>query len=153
MEIMKIYAFCPVSDKKISEQVARLNGGFTVLLLIVFVLSLSIIPVIVLWFDFLMRASDNSKYSLIAITSKSIVRYAGLHEVRINAGPKIFAARLGFIFSSLIVVSLIFNAFLPALVLTGILGLFSFLEATFGLCVACEIYPFIYKFLYRVKFQ
>jgi len=34
--IMKTYAICPISDKKVIGQVARLNGLFTVLLLILF---------------------------------------------------------------------------------------------------------------------
>jgi hypothetical protein len=42
---------------------------------------------------------------------------------------------------------------MPALTLAGLLGLFSFLEAAFGFCVACEIYPFVYRLLYKVKFQ
>jgi hypothetical protein len=66
----------------------------------------------------------------------------------INAGPKIFAARIGLIFSALIVLTYLLNAKILAFIIAGILGLFSFLEAFFGLCVACEIYPYIYRFLY-----
>lgn len=150
---MKSYALCPVSDKRINERVARINGAFTVLFIIVSGFTQSIIPIAILAVDFLLRASYFSKYSLIGTSSKIIVRYFGLNENLINAGPKIFAARLGFIMSSLIVVAFVFNAYLPALALTVILGLFSFLEAAFGLCVACEIYPFLYRLLYRVKFQ
>lgn len=150
---MKSYALCPVSDKKINERVARINGIFTVLLLIVSGLTLSILPVVFLAIDFFLRASEYSKYSLIGISSKGIARYFGLNENIINAGPKIFAARLGFILSSCIIIFFVFNAYLPAISLAGVLGLFSFLEAVFGLCVACEIYPFVYKMLYKVKFQ
>ena len=38
-----------------------------------------------------------------------------------------------------------------ALVIAGTLGLFSFLEAAFGLCVACEIYPLVYRLVYSRK--
>jgi hypothetical protein len=150
---MKSYTLCPVSDKKINERVARINGVLTFMLLIVTGLTLSIIPVVFLSIDFLMRASDYSKYSLIAISSKGIVRYFGLNENNINAGPKIFAARLGFVLSCLIIIFLILRIYLPALLLVGLLGLFSVLEASLGLCVACEIYPYVYKLLYKVKFQ
>jgi hypothetical protein len=150
---MKSYALCPISDKKINERVARINGAFTVLLLIVSALTISIIPVIFLAADFFLRASDYSKYSLIGISSRGIVTYFGLNTNIINAGPKIFAARLGFILSSLIIILFAFNAYLPAFTLAGVLGLFSFLEATFGICVACEIYPYVYRMLYKVKFQ
>ncbi len=72
---MRSYALCPVSDKKINERVARLNGAFTVLLLIVSGLTQSIFPVIFLAADFFLRASDYSKYSLIGISSRGIVSY------------------------------------------------------------------------------
>jgi hypothetical protein len=150
---VKSYALCPVSDKKINESVARINGIFTMSLLIVAGLTLSIIPVAFLVIDFLLRASDFSKYSPVGISSKGIVRFLGLNENIINAGPKIFAARLGFIFSSLTIISVFLNAYIPALVLAGVLGLFSFLEGAFGLCVACEIYPYVYRLLYRGKIQ
>jgi hypothetical protein len=50
---------------------------------------------------------------------------------------------LGFILSSLVIITFALNFYLPAFALAGVLGLFSFLEAAFGLCVACEIYPFV----------
>jgi hypothetical protein len=36
-------------------------------------------------------------------------------------------------------------------VLTAVFGVCAFLESAFGLCIACEIYPFVYKFTYRSK--
>ncbi len=146
---MKSYVLCPVSEKRIDGQAARISGVFTVLLLIIFGLTQNIIPVFILMTDFLLRASDNSRYSIIAISSKSVVRYLGLNINLINAGPKIFAARLGLILSSLIFLLLVLNTAFPAYLLAGILGLFSFLEAAFGLCIACEIYPLIYRVIYR----
>lgn len=149
----RTHALCPVSDKRINERVARINGAFTVFLLVAFGLTQSIIPVIFLAIDFFLRSSVYSKYSLIGISSKNIVRYLDLNENLINAGPKIFAARIGLLLCSLIILSYSFHAYLPALALAGILGLFSFLEAAFGVCVACEIYPLVYRLLYKVKFQ
>jgi len=150
---LKTYAVCPVSDKKVDEHVARVNGIFTVLLLIILVLTQSIIPVVFLAIDFFFRSSDYSKYSLIVNSSKEIVSYFELKQNFINAGPKIFAARIGLIFNCLIIISFVLNSFLPAYSLTGMLLLFSFLEAAYGICVACEIYPFVYRILYKVKFQ
>jgi hypothetical protein len=150
---MKSYAVCPVSDKKINERVARINGLFTVLLLAFSGLTHSIVPVIFLSIDFFLRSFDFSKYSLVAVSSRGIVSYLGLNASMINAGPKIFAARIGLILSSFIITLFFFHAYLPALSIAGILGLFSFLEGAFGICVACEIYPFLYRFFYKVRFQ
>jgi hypothetical protein len=145
---MKTYALCPISEKKVNEKVARLNAGFTVLLISGFFFSQNIIFVAFLGIDFFLRTADRSKYSLVAISSKNIVKYLQVKELLINAGPKIFAARIGLVFSSLIILSYLLNAKILALILAGILGLFSFLEAVFGLCIACEIYPYVYRFLY-----
>lgn len=150
---MKSYTLCPVSVKKINERVARINGIFTVLLLVAFGLTQNILPVVFLAVDFLLRSSDYSRFSLIGISSKSIVRYFDLNDNLINAGPKIFAARIGLVFSSLIIICSLFQFHLSAYSLAAILGLFSILEAAFGLCVACEIYPIVYRLFYKVKFQ
>ncbi|MFW6227713.1 MAG: DUF4395 domain-containing protein [Bacteroidota bacterium] len=146
-------AFCPISPNKINERVARLNGAFTVLLLIVFSLTRHLLPLIILWVDFLIRAADGGKYSPLAFLSRSAVSYFKLGNVMINAGPKLFAARIGFVFTSLIILFFVFGYSIVTFSLTGILGLFSFLEAALGLCVACEIYPFIYRILYKSSFQ
>jgi hypothetical protein len=150
---MKSYAFCPVSDKQINERVARINGAITVLLLALFGVTQSIIPVLFLSIDFLLRATDYPRFSPIAISSGKIVRYFSLNNKLINAGPKLFAARIGLVFSSIIVISFTLNAYTFGYAIAGILGLFSFLEAVFGLCVACEIYPFVYRLFYKAKFQ
>jgi hypothetical protein len=150
---IKFYALCPVSGKSINERVARVNGFFTVFLLIVSGLTSSIIPVLFLVVDFFLRSFELSGFSLTAISAKGIVKYLGLDENIINAGPKIFAARMGFVMSSTIVILFLSHALLPAVALAVVLGLFSFLEAAFGLCIACEIYPYLYRLLYKVRFR
>ena len=145
---MKIYALCPISEKKVNERVARVNATFTVLLVTAFFFTQNIFFVAFLAFDFFLRTPDRAKYSLVSISSKNIIKYLQVKELMINAGPKIFAARIGLVLSGLIIISFILNAKILALVIAGILGLFSFLEAAFGLCVACEIYPYLYRLLY-----
>ena len=148
---MKTYALCPISDKKVNERVARLNATFTVLLVSGFLITQNPFFVAFLAVDFFLRTADLAKYSLVAISSKNIIKYLPVKDLFINAGPKIFAARIGLILSSLIIITYLLNFKTLALVIAGILGLFSFLEAAFGLCVACEIYPFVYRYLYSRK--
>lgn len=146
---MNTYAFCPISDKKINERVARLNAAFTVLILIIFGFSQSLILLIFLAMDFLLRATSWSKFSPVAITSRTIVRYLPVSTYLINAGPKIFAARIGLLFTSLIVIFIILKLGYVAFLFAGVLTLFSFLEGVFGICIACLIYPYVYKLAYR----
>ncbi len=148
---MKTYALCPISEKKVNERVARVNATFTVLLITGFLITQNIFFVAFLAIDFFLRTADRAKYSLVAISSKNIIKYLQVKELMINAGPKIFAARIGLVLSSLIILSYLVNVKILALVIAGILGLFSFLEAAFGLCVACEIYPLVYRLLYSRK--
>lgn len=142
-------AFCPVTDKRINENVTRLNAVFTLVLTGIFVATQNIIPIVFLATDFLFRAFDQSRYSLIAISSRGIAKYLSLSQVLINAGPKIFAARIGLIFSILILISYSVNLNVVAFTIAVTLVFFSFLEAAFGICVACRIYPFLYRIFYE----
>lgn len=146
---MKIYAICPISDKRINERVARLNGFFTVLLLMFFGFTQRWFIPAFLVIDFLMRSGSLSKFSLLGFSSRNIIKLLSIEKLLINAGPKIFAARIGLIISSAILVTSVTGLNLLALSLAGILGLFSFLEAVLGFCVACEIYPYVYQLLYK----
>jgi len=146
---MKTYVFCPVTDRTINEKIARLNALFILLILFGFILTQNVLFVVFLIFDFYFRATDYSKLSLIAGISKKVAKIFALNKVIINAGPKIFAARVGMVLSALIVLSFLINFKWMAMGLTAILGVFSFLESFLGLCVACMLYPYIYKYFYH----
>ena len=138
---MNTYATCPISADRINERVARLNGLFTFLLIILFIVTRLWFISAFLVFDFLMRSIGLSKFSPLAFLSKGIVKLFSLKKKLINAGPKIFAARIGLVVSIAIFIFSLMGLNITALVLAGVLGLFSFLETAFGFCVACEIYP------------
>lgn len=148
---MKTNAICPISINKVDENVARLNGIFTVLLLTAFAISGNILPVLFLFFDFVLRGAELSKFSPLAIISKQILKLLNINKKPINAGPKIFAARIGVLFSFGIVLFYFLQIQSVALVFTGVFAFCAFLEGFFGYCVACQIYPFVYKFTYKSK--
>ncbi len=148
---MKTTAFCPISTQKIDENIARVNGGFVTLFVIAAIVTQSVLPLLFLTFDFAFRATGNSKYSPLAFISKNITRILKVTAKPVNAGPKIFAARIGLLFS---VLALFFNALGFYGISTGVLSVFgfcAFLESAFGFCVACQIYPFVYKLAYAPK--
>lgn len=148
---MKRYAACPISTEKINERVARLNGFFTVSLVILFLFTrLWFVPAF-LAIDFLMRSISLSKFSPMGFLSHNILKLLSVEKSLINAGPKVFAARIGFGMSSAILIASLTGFNLLALVLASILGLFSFMEAAFGFCVACEIYPYVYQMFYKTE--
>ena len=146
-------AFCPISFKKTDENIARLNGLFTVLLLVVFVLTNNFIPVLFLLIDFQLRGMEKPQYSPFVIFSKFVLKTFKVKAQPINAGPKIFAARIGVLFSAMILIASLAQLQVVALVFTAIFGICAFLEAAFSFCVACKIYPFWYKLIYQSNFK
>ena len=150
-EFMNKNALCPISFKKIDENVARLNGFLTVIFLIYAVFSNSYLPLIVLLFDFFVRSIEKSKLSPFALLSKFTLTKLNKRPHLINAGPKIFAARIGLLFSVLILIAHIFNLDTLYYSLVIVFGICAFLEAAIGFCVACQIYPFVYRFTYQNK--
>jgi len=146
-------AFCPISFKKIDENVARLNGLFTVALLIVFLFTSSILPVLLLLADFLVRGLEKPQFSPLALLSKFILSGFKAKPHLINAGPKIFAARIGLLFSVLITLSVLFGLNIPAIIFTAVFGVCAFLEAAFNYCVACKLYPFFYRLVYQSDYK
>jgi hypothetical protein len=148
---MKTYAICPISDKKINERVARFNATVTVILLALYLLTSNIFIIALLLFDFFLRSAELSNYSPIARLSKYILKLLNVKQKQVNAGPKIFAARIGVVFNVGILFSALFGLNTLALSLTVIFCICAFLEAAFGFCVACQIYPFVYKLFYNSK--
>lgn len=150
---MNSNAICPISTNKIDEHIARLNATFTVLLITALILTNNILFATFLLVDFTLRGTENSKYSILSIVSKLIVNSLGLKKKPVNSGPKVFAARIGIVFSFLVVLFSILNLQTAALAFASIFGVCAFLESALGFCVACRIYPFVYKFTYRADFD
>ena len=141
---------CPISYDLINEKVARVNGLKTVALLLIFILSPeeSHIKAIILFLglDFLIRGFFNAKYSPIAAASKKILQVLNIKPQMTNAGPKKFAAKLGFIFSVLVALLYYFGQHNLAIYIAAMFAFFAFLEGAFGFCVACKVYPILLKF-------
>jgi len=150
---MKTTAFCPISNKKIDEHVARLNGAFTILFLTIFILTGNVLPIVFLLVDFALRSGEFSRYSPFAFLSRKITGLFYLKPILINAGPKIFAARIGLVFNIAIILFYLLGLNNLSLISTGIFGTCAILESVFGYCVACQFYPLVYKLTFHNKIQ
>lgn len=142
-------AFCPISFRKTDEHAARLVGFFTVVILITAIVTSSWIPVLFLVLDFLARSLEKHSLSVLARISVFLLSVLKVKPRLINAGPKVFAARVGLLFSSLVLISLLSGWPVAALVIAVVFGVCAFLEAAIGFCVACRLYPLVYKFIYQ----
>ena len=116
---------CPISLTSVNERVAQINAALTVIVLLLFLVT---------------------PYKwLIIILGRAVVRWFGIRPIMVDAGPKIFAARIGFLFCCILAL-LEFLGYPSAGVVIGmIFAFFAGLEALFRLCIACKMYPLIHR--------
>jgi len=145
--------FCPVSEQSVNKVAIRTQALVTVSILILILFTQNIYLGLFLLLDFLVRAINLQQLSLTGHAARLITRLLPFKRRLENAGPKQFAARIGFIFSLAIIIALYTGNMSPALLMAGLLMLFSFLEGAFGICVACIIYPHFYRLLYNTGFS
>ncbi len=140
---------CPVSYQQVNERVAQLNAVLVILTMLVFVFTPFKLIIVIMAFDFVLRGFVNPAYSLFTAISKSVLRVLKIKPLMVNADPKVFAAKIGFLFSSSIALTFYLGFLQLSLVLGSILVLFAALEAVFRFCLACKIYPYVYKIKMR----
>src|SRR5690349_4167618 len=99
----------------------------------------SIVFVIVLLIDFFIRGFTQLRYSPLSWLASRIVGLTKLPEIKIDKAPKIFAARVGFLFA-LAATLVFFMSPTASLVIALILMGFALLEAVFNFCVGCLVY-------------
>jgi hypothetical protein len=136
-------AWCPVSFQKVNENAARLNAALTVAFLLVFLFSPWKWCILIVAADFFVRGFWEPKYSLFATISKNILALLKVKPVMVDAAAKIFAARIGFLFSCLLTAAWLLNLNTAALIIGLLFAACAALESGFRFCVACKIYPFV----------
>jgi hypothetical protein len=69
----------------------------------------------------------------------------------IDKAPKIFAARVGFLFSMLMLVLTLSGVTIAAISTASVLVLFAFLECGLNFCAGCWVYTYIVLPVYRER--
>lgn len=134
---------CPVSDERVNERVVRCNALITIILVSVSIVMNSTFLLLFLVADFFIRAFTSIPISPVSYISDRLVSWLRLEIKSIDKAPKIFAARLGFLMSSTILVLYLSGFFIASVVVAGILTLFAFLELSIGFCAGCFIYTYL----------
>jgi hypothetical protein len=142
-------AFCPISDRKVDTAVVRTHALINTAIILVFLFTQNIFLALFLLADFLVRVANFPKLSLTGIAARTLAPYLPIKSKTENAGPKLFAARIGLLFAIIITGSLALGNVPFALGAAGVLAFFSLLEGAFGICVACMIYPYFFRLVYR----
>nr|WP_321450808.1 DUF4395 domain-containing protein [uncultured Carboxylicivirga sp.] len=131
---------CPVSPDRILEAQPRISALMVVGLLLTFLVTkLWVIPAF-LFIDFLLRGFTSGKYSLIGSLSKTLALKYYSNTPRIDKAPKVFAARLGMIFSFAVLVLSLAGVGVLASGLAIVLIVFASVECFLNFCVGCYVY-------------
>jgi hypothetical protein len=142
---------CPIAYEVINSKGARLNALLVSFLLLLILFTPLKWLVFVLVFDFFIRAFTKKKWSLFAHTSKQLLALLKQKPKMTNAGPKVFAAKIGFVFSLALSICYVFG-FMRAMNIVLIIFLVcAALEGILGFCVACKIYPLFQRAKCRQK--
>jgi len=140
---------CPISNEKINERVVRLNALFGILLIISAFVFHSVFFVIFLMADFYVRAFTKTKYSPLSFLGRSMANTLNLGNKSIDKAPKIFAARIGFLFTLAITSLFLFELSVATYIVAGVFVFFASLELVLGICVGCLIYNYVVLPFYK----
>jgi hypothetical protein len=134
---------CPISNERIPENLPRTTAFFILSSLALYVFTGFLPIALYLAYDFFVRGVGYSKYSIFHKLSVAFIQGFGVSKTLIDKAPKLFAARLGAIFSTLLVVFHLLGFSWAAVSVAGLLFVLSTLECVVGVCVGCYFYSYL----------
>lgn len=140
---------CPISNEQISERVTRINALLAILILVVGFVFNSPFFIVFLMADFFIRAFTKLKFSPLSYVSFKFANTFQLDKKLIDKAPKVFAARLGFLMTLIILVLMLLGLHTIALVVGGILIFFASLEFALAICMGCILYTYLILPFYK----
>ena len=142
---------CPISGERVNENAVRLTALLVVLFMgIYFLTGYGIIPALVA-LDFFIRGFTRLKSSPLSWLSKYIVNNLNLKPVWIDKGPKIFAARIGFLLTALTAFFGLIQLPILSITFGSVLVLFAFLECGLNFCAGCWVFTYVVDPLVKNK--
>lgn len=147
MNLLKEVA-CPISPLRINGNAVRITGLIMALMIALYALTGSIYFIVAIAVDYFIRAATPAKYSPFSWVASKIADAFQLDNHPIDKAPKIFAARVGFLFAFTAAL-LSFISPTASLVVALILMFFALLESIFDLCVGCIVYTYVMLPVFR----
>ncbi len=141
--------FCPISDERINEQVARITALYIIITVIVAFASDSLAVMGFIVADFFIRAFTKMKFSPLSCLAYWTTQLFKLPVKQIDKAPKTFAARMGFIMTLAFTVLFAVKLYVASVVVAGVLVLFAGLEYTIAFCAGCSIYTYFVLPFYK----
>ncbi|MCA9930736.1 MAG: DUF4395 domain-containing protein [Anaerolineales bacterium] len=133
---------CPLSTQRISRHVVRLTGLMMATMIALYLLTGNIAFIGAIVIDYSFRAFTTLPYSPFSWVAMQIVRQTDWSPKQIDKAPKIFAARVGWLFA--VGTAVLYFIYPPASLIVGAaLMTFALLESVLDFCVGCVVYTYI----------
>ena len=142
---------CPISDKKVDENIVRFTALWVVMLTGITILVPNFYIPLYLAVDFYIRAFTKVQYTPLSWISTQLVTIFRLKPHLIDKAPKIFAARIGLSLSILMFLSAIMGFYIAMITIGAVLMFFAFLECGINFCAGCWVYTYIVLPIYKDK--
>jgi hypothetical protein len=130
---------CPISTLRINRNVVRITGFLMAAMIALYAYTGLIYLVMVIAIDYFIRAFVPVSYSPFSWLALQVAQFFRLPERQTDKAPKIFAARVGFLFAVATVI-LYFIHPTSSLIVGLLLMSFALLESVFDFCVGCVVY-------------
>ncbi len=124
-----------------NESKIRLIALFVLMLTSTYIVTNQLLIPIFLVVDFSLRAFDLAKFSPLVLISEALVKALYLPIKPVYLPPKRFAARIGLLFSLVIVALQLLSV--PTITISGVLAFFAALESLLGFCAGCYVFSFL----------
>lgn len=131
---------CPISDRQLNEKSIRIGAGLVLLMAVSGIIFHNIWIFVVLAIDFFIRGFTRLPISPVSFLSKLVGKILPFKPNWVNAGPKIFAAKIGFLFCLTVLILYIKNIYLPGDIAAAVLCVCAGLESFFSICLGCHFY-------------
>jgi len=142
MEIDCLYC----QEGKVDENVARLNAAMVVVMSVLFVFTTSLnYSLVILVFDFFVKVFAHPRYAPTSYFSRYILHSFNVKPKPIFAPPKIFASKVGLVFSLSTFILYLVGFETASYVVCMILAIFALLEASIKFCMGCWLYSYLNK--------
>lgn len=136
---------CPMTFENIDSSISRINSLFVSILVIVYLITLNVFIVYILFVDFSIKLFIDKKYSPLSQLSKFVKNRLKLKTIMIDGGSKRLAAYFGLLFVGLLIITHYLDNHLLSLTIAIIFLSCSLLDLIFNYCLGCKIYYIIKK--------
>lgn len=142
---------CPTSKQRIDKNIVRITGFLIAVLIAVYTFTGAVYLMVLIAADYFIRAFTMMKFGPLSWLAYKISSVMDIARKNIDKAPKIFAARVGFLFA--FTLTMLFFVDSAASIAVGIaLMSFALLESIFDICVGCLVYThLVYPLFGRTK--